>query len=197
MIFGWARPPVGVRSLLEPGERVLAWAGAYGDRSRFVAATNRGLWWPDVPARRMPWHLINKAVWSDGVLTVTQASVTDDLLLVDRPAVTVRLEQAEPPDPAGGPERRSGGKPAPVEGEPAKLAKIVRQRVEASVAQTHLVRLDGGTARVVARKVGGQDGWAWWARLEPGTPDCDGVRTQLAMLIERLRADEAARREDL
>lgn len=189
-MLGVKRAPAAVRGLIGGDERVLAWAGPRDEPERYAVATNRGLWWPGEKPRLMPWHLINKVVWSDGVLAVTEADVDDDLLLIDQPTETLRLDDPQPITPRREP-------PAPVVGDPAKLAKIIRQRVEGSVAQTQLVRLGEGAARVVARKVSGTDGWAWWARLEPGTPDTASVRATLATLIARLRADDAARRAGL
>lgn len=191
-MLGLNRPPVAVRAIIGADERVLAWAGVREVDQRFVVATNRGLWWPDESARLILWHLINKVVWSDGVLAVTEADLDDDLVLIDQPPVTVRLDDPEPVAPV-----RDRGDHVAVVGDPAKLTRMIRQRVEGSVAQTHLIRLGDGAARIVARKVSGTDGLAWWARLEPGTPDTVAVRDQIATLISGLRAEEAARRADL
>lgn len=191
-MLGVKRLPGAVRAVVGPDERIVAWAGVRDAEQRFVVATNRGVWWPDDPARLVLWHLITKVVWSDGVLAVTEADLADDLLLVDQDPATVRLDDPEPLQPL-----REQRDRVPVVGDPAKLTKIIRQRVEGSVVQTHLIRLSEGSARVVARKVGGSDGLAWWARLEPGTPDSIAVRSELSLLIERLRADESNRRADL
>jgi hypothetical protein len=173
-MFGRNRPPATVRAWLEGDERVLAWGvvgGAAGDG--FVVATNEGLWWPDPQPRRIPWHLIVRASWSERGLTVVEADVVDDLLLVERPAKTVDLT-------------REG-----------KIPPIVRKRVEGSIAATHDVRLDDGPARLVARRVTGQDGQVWLARLGPRTPDTERARAQVHALLERFRLEDEARREAL
>lgn len=191
-MLGVKRLPAAVRAVVGANERILAWAGVRDNDQRFVVATNRGLWWPDEPARLILWHLITKVIWSDGVLAVTEAELADDLLLVDHDPATVRLDDPDPLQPL-----REERDRVPVVGDPAKLTKIIRQRVEGSVVQTHLIRLSEGSARVVARKVSGSDGLAWWARLEPGTPDSEAARSELGMLIDRLRAEESDRRADL
>jgi hypothetical protein len=189
-MLGRNRPPAAVRARLEGDERVLTW-GIVGDPraadvtdhadvaddgaadDRYVVATNVGLWWPDQPPRRIPWHLIVRATWSERGLTVVEADVVDDLLLVERPAKTVALT-------------REG-----------KIPPTVRKRVEGSIATTHDVRLDDGPARLVARRVTGQDGQVWLARLGPRTPDTDRARAQVRALLERFRLEDEARREAL
>lgn len=191
-MLGIRRLPAAVWAVVDADERIVAWAGVRDAEQRFVVATNRGLWWPDDAARLILWHLITKVIWSDGVLAVTEADLDDDLLLMDHDPATVRLDDPEPLQPL-----REQPERVPVIGDPAKLTKIIRQRVEGSVVQTHLIRLSEGSARVVARKVGGSDGLAWWARLEPGTPDTRQVRNELSMLIDRLRVEESNRRAGL
>ncbi|HET8581928.1 MAG TPA: hypothetical protein VFL65_01655, partial [Jatrophihabitans sp.] len=72
---------------MERDERVVSWADTAD--GAVVAATPLGLWWPG--PRRIPWQRIDKAVWRDGVLSVVEADVVDDELLVDRPAVSVTI----------------------------------------------------------------------------------------------------------
>jgi hypothetical protein len=170
-VFGRAKAPLTARARLADHERVLAWA-AVGDGEPIVA-TNLGLWWPDEPPRLIPWHLVDKAVWSEAGLAVTEAELVDDLLLVDRPPLAVTLT------------------------DPRKLPLVVRRRVEANVVRSQSVLLSDGAARIVGRKVSGQDGLAYWARLEPGTPDNSAVRAELRDLIEPLRAEASARLRDL
>lgn len=158
---------------LEPDERVLAWGVVVGSREQYVVATNLGLWWPDEPPRRIPWHLIVRATWTERGLTVVEADVVDDLLLVERPPCLAALV---------------------AEG---KIPPAVRKRVEASIVSTHEVRLDDGPARVVARRVTGRDGQLWLARLGPHTPDTELARAQLRALLDRFEADDEARREAL
>ena len=77
------RPPVEVTQLLDGDERVVSFADTVD--GAVVVATSRGLWWPFPSGpRRLGWHLIDKAVWRDGVLSVTEAEVVDELLLVER-----------------------------------------------------------------------------------------------------------------
>ncbi|MCL2781318.1 MAG: hypothetical protein FWD74_07495 [Actinomycetia bacterium] len=178
------RPPARALALLGPDEWVLSWAdvaepGGVGASvatdadagaeagGGVVLATPRGLWWPfpDGP-RRIGWERLDKAVWRDGELTVTEASVVDELLLVDRPPVRVRLSV------------------------PRDLPPTVRKRVRANVVRSELCPIAGGAARVVARRVPGRDGLSWWARLEPGTPDTPAARAELAAWIDRLRAGD-------
>jgi hypothetical protein len=134
-------PPADVVSRLPKDERVLSWGDAASGRA--VVATPRGLWWPDPEGPRLiAWQHIDKATWRDDELTVIEAEVVDDLLLVDRPPVTVALS------------------------EPRDLPVVVRKRVEANVVRSELRSVDGGAARFVARRIPGRDGVVWWVRLE-------------------------------
>ena len=186
-MFGRNRSPSEVRQRLDPDERVLAWgtvsapgsarpdgpAVADNPRPGYVVATNLGLWWPDDPPRRIAWHLIVRASWSERGLTVVEADIVDDLLLAERPPRTVALEAI------------------------GKIPPVVRNRVEGSIVVTHDARLDDGPARIVARRVTGQDGHVWLARLGSGTPDSERSRAQLTALVDRLRLEDTARREAL
>ena len=68
------RPPGDLVAQLDRDERIVSWADT---DDAVVAASNRGLW---IPAyRRIGWELVDKAVWRDGVLTVTEAELVDDL----------------------------------------------------------------------------------------------------------------------
>jgi hypothetical protein len=157
------RPPAELIRLLESDERVVAFADAVG--GGIVMATSRGLWWPfPTGPRRMGWHLIDKAVWRDGVLTVIEADVVNDLLLVDRPPVSAQLQA------------------------PRNLPATVRKRVQSSVVRSEVGLVAGGAARFVGRRVPGVNGVSWWARLEPGTPDSPGVRSAVAARIAALHA---------
>lgn len=179
-MLGRDRAPAAVRALLDGDERVLAWgtvAASPGDSAehpdRHVVATNLGLWWPQDPPRRIPWHLIVRATWSERGLTVVEADIVDDLLLLEHPPQLAAL------------------------GRTGKIPPVVRRRVEGSIAASHDVRLDDGPARIVARRVTGQDGQLWLARLGSGTPDTTRSRAQLQALVDRFRADDLARREAL
>jgi hypothetical protein len=156
------RPPADLVALLDRDERIVSWADT---DAGVVAASNRGLW---VPAyRRIGWELIDKAVWQDAVLTVTEAELVDDLLLRDLPSIHLHLTV------------------------PRDLPPTVRRRVEASVVRSEVLPVAGGAARFVARRVPGRDGVSWWARLEPGTRDTDHVRTSVRSRRDQLVAQWA------
>jgi hypothetical protein len=163
------RPPQLIVAQLVDDERVVSWADAADDR--VVAATQRGLLWPDADGhRRIGWEHVDKAVWHDGELSVVVADVVDDLLLVDQPAMVLALVV------------------------PRDLPPTVRKRIDANVVHTALHPVPGGAARFVARRVPGQDGLAWWARLEPDVIDDELVRTAVRRQIEALRTAHDAER---
>jgi hypothetical protein len=112
----------------------------------------------------MPWQHIDKVIWQDGRLFVIEADVVDDLLLVDRPPVSVALTK------------------------PRDLPPTVRKRVEANIVRTELVTVPGGSVRFVARRQPGRDGVTWWARLEPGTRDSAEVRSAVRARVAILQA---------
>jgi hypothetical protein len=146
---------------LEADERIVAWADtADGD---VVAVTQLGLWWPG--GRRIGWQFVDKAVWRDGVLTVIEADVVDDLLLVDRDPVSVALSK------------------------PRDLPPMVRKRVEANIVKSELLAVPGGAVRFVARRQPGLDGVSWWAHLEEGTDDTPTVRSAIAARLAILRSN--------
>lgn len=159
------KPPAEITADLEPDERVLSWADT--DRADVVVATNLGLWWPGADGRRrIPWQHIDKATWRDDIVTVIEADVVDDELLVDRPPVHATLTV------------------------PRDLPAIVRKRVEATIVRSELLRVGGGTVRFVARRRPGHDGVVWWARLEPGTRADPVVRSAIAARLAVLRAQQ-------
>ena len=146
---------------LEAGERIVSWADTPdGD---VVAATRIGLWWPG--PRRIGWQHVNKATWRDGVLSVIEADEVDDLLLVDRPPVSVELSV------------------------PRDLPPTVRKRVEGNIVSRELLAVPGGSVRFVGRRVPGADGIRWWAHLQPGTADTPALRSAIAARLEILRAE--------
>lgn len=160
------RPPAELLARLDRDERVVSWARS---GTGVVAATNRGLWVPvDGESRRIGWEFVDKAVWRDGVLTVIEADLVDDLLLREQPPMYLRLD------------------------EPRDLPPTVRRRVESSVARSEVLPVTGGHARFVARRVPGRDGLSWWARLEPGTPDTAEVRAAVRAQRDELVAGWAA-----
>jgi hypothetical protein len=157
-----ARPPAELVAHLAKSERVVSWAD--GDDGAVVLATTRGIWWPDAGEQRfIGWQHIDKVVWRDGVITLTEAEVVDDELLVDRPDVSLRIVT------------------------PRDFPPTVRKRVEANVVRSEVYPVAGGSARFVARRIPGRDGLVWWARLEPGTRDSGEVRAHIARRIEQLK----------
>lgn len=159
------RRPNTVLAVLDKDERLLSWADTA--TGAVVAATSRGLRWPaeDGP-ELIPWHLVNTVRWQAGTLTVTSARVVDDVFLEDLSPTSVRLS------------------------EPRDLPPVIRKRVEASIVRSELAAVSGGAVRFVARRMPGRDGVAWWARLEPGTPDTEPTRAAARARVERLRAGE-------
>lgn len=156
------RPPGDLVALLDRDERIVSWADT---DTGAVAASNRGLW---VPAyRRIGWELVDKAAWRDGVLSVTEAELVDELLLRDLPPIHLRLTV------------------------PRDLPPTVRRRVESSVVRSEVMPVAGGAARFVGRRVPGRDGVSWWARLEPGTRDTEQTRTSVRTRRAQLAAQWA------
>jgi hypothetical protein len=131
-------------------------------------ATQLGLWLPGPGgAEQVPWHLVDKAVWRDGALTVTAAVDTGDGVLEEQPARAVRL--AEPRD----------------------LPVTVRARVLRTIGYTryHPLRPAGGV-HVVGRRVPGRDGLTWQLVFDPGMDRNDPtLRTQAARLAEEARTE--------
>lgn len=160
-------PPADVVAALPRDERVVSWADLAD--GNVVLATPTGLWWPSNGAHRLiAWPHITKATWEDRTLRVTEADVIDDLLLVDREPVSVELEV------------------------PRDLPPVVRKRIESNVVRSSLAEVSGGSARFVARRIPGQDGVQWWARLEDGTPDTPQVRSSVTARLAILRAEYEA-----
>ena len=159
-------PPPEVVAQLPREERVVSWADVEG--GGVVLASPGGLWWPDGVGQRMiGWQFISKAIWRDGVLSVIEATVVDDLLIVDQDPVSVTLSV------------------------PRDLPPVVNKRITTNVVRSVLTQVTGGSARLVARRVPGQDGVRCWARLEDGAVDSPMVRRELVELLERLRAELA------
>ena len=159
------RPPAELVGRLSRDERVLSWADTSDGEA--VLATPRGVWWPspDGP-RRIPWQHIDKAVWRDNLLTLIEAEVVDDLLLVDKAPVSVTLTK------------------------PRDLPSTIRKRVEANILRSELLAIAGGAVRFVARRQAGRDGVTWWARIEPGTDDSETVRAAVRARLAILRVGE-------
>ena len=114
-----AQPPASVMQQLDRDERVVSFADVEGG---VVVATPRGLWWPFPGGmRRIGWERVDKAVWDDGRLTVIEADLIDDLLLVDRPPISARVVT------------------------PRDLPPTVRKRVESSVVRSEVYPVPGGS----------------------------------------------------
>ena len=161
MAFGRAKPPAGLRSRLDGGERLLAVAE---DGPATVAASQLGLWLPaDGSWQRIGWDDIVKATWSEAGLEIIEGR-DEDGIVVDEPPRRYRL------------------------GEPRNLPSVIRQRVEHSIARWEQVRVPGGTGRIVARRRPGQDGLRWTARLDVGTPDSAPAREALAGYLAQVQA---------
>ncbi len=157
------RPPADLVAQLEADDRVLSWADT--EDGNVVVASRYGVWWPAPDGlRQIPWQHIDKAVWREGVITVIEADVVDDCLLVDRAPVSAVLTR------------------------PRDLPPTVRKRVEANIVRSELLTVNGGVVRFVARRRPGHDGVTWWARLEPGTRDNAVVRSAIRARLAILRA---------
>ena len=155
------QPPASVMQQLDADERVVSFADVDGG---VVVATPRGLWWPFPDGmRRIGWERVDKAVWTEGRLTVTEADLIDDLLLVDRPPISARVVT------------------------PRDLPPAVRKRVESSVVRSEVYPVPGGAARFVGRRIPGRDGVTWWVRLERGTRDTEATRAAITDRINRLQ----------
>jgi hypothetical protein len=163
--FGRDNPPQAILDLLGDDERVVSWAPTADGA---LVATRFGLWWPfpDGP-RRIEWQLIDKATWQDNAITVIEAELVDDLLLVDRPPISVALP------------------------EPRDLPPTIRKRVQGGVVSSELVSGGGVSMRVVGRRVPGRDGVSWWARLEPGTKDTPETRLVVHDVLDTRRAQQS------
>lgn len=139
--------PAGLDGVIPTGEDVIGTATT--DTGATLAVTHLGLWVAESEGtRRIGWHLISKAVWSDGVLTVTESDEVDTagdaVILVDRDPVAWSLSQ------------------------PGKLPELVRERVDGSIRARHRKELDVAGAWFVLRKIPGCDGVVLQARPDPG-----------------------------
>lgn len=161
-LLGGEQLPDGFAGRLDAEERVLAVAEMVG--GGHLVVTSYGVWLPD--GRRIGWHLVSKATWSDGALTVVEAEEFDSTgevaLLRDLPPRQLRL--AEP-----------GGVP-----------EAVHKRVESSIRYRHHRELPGGGAWFVQRSVPGRDGLLLQVRADPGT-DAAAVRRVATEVAGKLR----------
>jgi hypothetical protein len=165
-LFRDRRPPAAATRPLSRGERVVSWAIPEGGGT--VVATQFGLWLPEPDGpRRIPWHLVDKAIWRGGTLTVIAAEEAGDGVLAELPARTVRLT------------------------EPRDLPPTVRIRVERSIGYTRHYKLaPAGGVRVVGRRVAGRDGLSWQLVFDADTDPADPLlRVQAERLVAQARAD--------
>ena len=154
---------------LDRDERVVSWAPAPGGA---VVATPLGLWLPGHPDR-LAWHLIDKAIWRDGILTLIPAVDAGDGVLVEQPPRAVRLDR------------------------PRDIPQTVRVRVEKAIAFTRHHPLPGPEGRgvrrgvrVVGRRVPGRDGVTWQLVFDDGVDrDDPAVRAAAAAFVDQARAE--------
>ena len=159
--------PEGFAGRLEADEQVVATART-ADGGHLVV-TSWGLWLPDgAGVRRVGWHLVSRAVWRNGTLTVVEAEeagqLADELgpgavLLADRAARRFRLVDA------------------------GRVPEAVHARVEGSIRSRHHRDLPGGGAWFVQRKVPGRDGTVLQVRPDAGTDPA--LAAQLAAEVAR------------
>ncbi len=159
--------PTYVRTWLAPDERVLTFATtAYGD---LVLASPRGLWMadhnsarsgasPDEPAGQLiSWESIVTARWAGDVLTVTAAKEAAPQIMKRLPTISLPLP------------------------EPADLPRVVRQRVDRSVAASHRRAISPtATVLLVGRRVSGRDGLLWYAVFDRDSDADDPQARELA-----------------
>jgi hypothetical protein len=161
-----AAAPDFVLQLIPMEQRIVSWAETAAES--FVVATPAGLWWPDGDGLRcIGWQFVNKVVWQGTALVLTEAELIDDLLLVDKPDVAVDLAV------------------------PRDLPPTIRKRVEANVVRSEVLNIMSGQARFVARRIPGEDGVRWWARLEAGTKDTEQSRAAVSARLAILRSEWA------
>jgi hypothetical protein len=163
------KPPAEAVARLDPDERVVSWAPVADGA---VVATPLGLWLPGHPDR-LPWHLIDKATWQGGILTLIPAVDAGDGVLVEQPPRAVRLDR------------------------PRDIPQTVRVRVQKAIAFTRHHPLPGPEGRgvrrgvrVVGRRIPGRDGISWQLVFDDGVdPDDAVVRAAAAAFVEQARVE--------
>jgi hypothetical protein len=146
-----------------PGERVQAWAACAGAPGDVVVATDLAVYLPRAEGyERVPWDLVQRAAWADGVL---------DLRTRPGPGAKLRRTVLRLDDVRD-------------------LPEVVQARVTASVVvQQHLDLddVDGGVV-VAARRVSGSDELRWSVRFDPGTDGSDPtVKAAAGRALDDLR----------
>jgi hypothetical protein len=83
--LGTRRLPASVRTALafEAGERVIS--HARGPEGEYIVASTQALYLPD--ATRLPWHLMDKAVWDEEGVTVTMTDGASHRVLLPEPGL--------------------------------------------------------------------------------------------------------------
>ncbi|GAA4560999.1 hypothetical protein [Pseudonocardia xishanensis] len=134
-LLGREELPPGFAGELDPAEHVVASAEVRS--GGHLVVTNRGIWFPGAEDRTS-WHLVSKATWADGAMTVVVATEEDlgkAFLLHDGPPRRFAL------------------------GEPGKVPKAVHERVTQSIVSRERARMpDGREAWMLERRVPGRDG---------------------------------------
>ncbi|NUT98891.1 MAG: hypothetical protein HOY78_43510 [Saccharothrix sp.] len=158
-LFGSGAPD-GFAGALERDEVVLA-SAATGDG--FLVATSLGLWLPG--PRRVGWHLVSKAIWRGGALSVVEAVedglAGDAVVLRDLPAARFALES------------------------PGKVPEVVHARVTGSIKVSE--RRDDLRAWFVQRKVPGAAGLVLQVRPDAGA-DTEELRAIAAGVARKIAA---------
>ncbi|NYD34304.1 hypothetical protein [Actinomycetospora corticicola] len=159
VLLGREITPEGFIGTLDPDERILA--DARTRKGEVVLATDLGLW---VGERRIPWHLVSKATWGNGALTVVEAteSARHGPVVVLADAAPLRL-----PLPA-----------------PGKVPETVQRRVTGVITTRQHHDLPSGGAWFVQRRT--PEGIEVHVRPDAGT-DPDEVLTLAEGIAEKLR----------
>jgi hypothetical protein len=168
--------PDGATGDLDADEHVVAVAaliGGTGTRpaepahNGHVVVTSLGLWLPDEDGpRRIGWHLISRASWGAGALTVVEAR--EDLVVAEGVVLLADL-----------PERRLRL------ADPGRVPETVHTRVTGSIRSRHHRDLPDGGVWFVQRRVPGRDGTVLQVRPDPGT-DRDAVARLAAEVARKL-----------
>ncbi len=180
-LFGRDELPEGFAGRLDPDEHVLASAAVSASAGGGpLVVSSWGVWLPG--GRRIGWHLVSKAIWDGGALTVVEAEERQAgadggeadagaVLLADR--APLRLPLAEP----------------------GRVPQVVQERVTASIRSRHHRELPGGGAWFVRRKVPGRDGVLLQVRPDPGT-DEQALRRVVSEVAGALRQVRASSGQD-
>lgn len=150
------RNPAEVTAIPVKGERILAWAMA---DSAYVVATDAALYLPVPDMVRLPWDLIQKAVWEEFVLVVEGRSAVGERLRTWR---------------------------APL-AEPRRVPEVAHERIRSSIVISEHVDLEGEAgARITARRA--PEGLRWTVTFDPGlNPQDPDLRRRADLALADLR----------